>query len=270
MQRKYLEHLMHIDDGLEYNMPLILSTTEGLPVKSRFQLFDLYGRGGFSTNTIKFQYVRSSLLFDLNATVSTSYPGSGTTWTDLSGNGYNGILTNGPTYSSANGGSIGFDGTNDTVDITGVDLQRNFSLEAWVNFAQLSSEGIFGQGTATSNKGLHIRQDNTTTTTFNMYFNDYSVTTSPIITDRWYQYVFTYNHSSPFTKQIYRNGVLLGASGTLSQYAGSGTLRLGATFSSGISEQLSGSISIARGYSKILSAAEVSTNFNGFRHLYGV
>lgn len=42
-----------------------------------------------------------------------SYPGSGTTWFDLSGNGNDGTLTNGPTFNSE--GFISFDGTNDYV-----------------------------------------------------------------------------------------------------------------------------------------------------------
>lgn len=254
-------------------MPLTIATTTVTSQRTgKFELIDLYGRGNFKSNVVKLQYTRDALLFDLNATISASYPGSGTTWTDLSGNGYTGILTNGPTYSSANGGSIVFDGTDDSVNIIGLDLQRNFSLEAWVKFDQLSSEGIFGQGTNSTNNAIGVRQDNSTTTTFYMYFNDYAATTTNIVTNQWYHYVVTYNHSSPYTKQIYRNGVLIGTSGAQSQYAGSGDFRIGQTYgpSVGNSEPLSGSISIARGYSKILSATEVSTNFDGFRHLYGV
>ena len=61
------------------------------------------------------QIVTSGLVLLLDAGDQASYPGSGTTWTDLSGNGNNGTLTNGPTYSSANGGSLIFDGSNDYV-----------------------------------------------------------------------------------------------------------------------------------------------------------
>ena len=57
--------------------------------------------------------VTSGLVLALDAADRNSYPGSGTTWTDLSGNANNGTLTNGPTFNSANGGSIVFDGTND-------------------------------------------------------------------------------------------------------------------------------------------------------------
>lgn len=249
-------------------MPLTILNRTGA---GKLELLDLYGRGSFTTNTIQGQYIRESLLFDLNATVSASYSGSGTTWNDLSGNGYNGTLTNGPTYSSANGGSIVFDGTDDTVNITGLDLRRNFSLEAWVRFNQLTSEGLFGQGVGSTNAAIGVRQDNSTNTFFFMYFNDFTATTTNIVTGQWYHYIVTYNHDSPFTKQIYRNGVLIGASTTgQSRYTGTGTFRIGATYSSGVSDQLNGNVSIARAYSKILSAVEVSRNFNGFRHLYGV
>ncbi len=59
--------------------------------------------------------VTSGLVLALDAGNTKSYPGTGTTWTDLSGNGYTGTLVNGPTYSSSNGGSIVFDGSNDYV-----------------------------------------------------------------------------------------------------------------------------------------------------------
>ena len=64
--------------------------------------------------------VTDSLVLALDAANTKSYPGSGTAWSDLSGNGYNGTLANGPTFSSANGGSITFDGTNDYISKTRV------------------------------------------------------------------------------------------------------------------------------------------------------
>mgnify|MGYP006280322525 CR=1 FL=1 len=56
--------------------------------------------------------VTNGLVLCLDAGNRKSYPGSGTTWTDLSGRGNNGTLINSPTYSSANGGSIVFSGIN--------------------------------------------------------------------------------------------------------------------------------------------------------------
>jgi hypothetical protein len=63
------------------------------------------------------KYIKSKLVLNLDASHLGSYPGSGNIWYDLTDNGNNGTLTNGPTYSSGNGGYIDFDGTNDFVTI---------------------------------------------------------------------------------------------------------------------------------------------------------
>jgi hypothetical protein len=73
--------------------------------------------------------ITQNLVLCLDAGNPKSYPGSGTTWTDLSGNGNNGTLTNGPTYSSANGGSIVFDGSNDYVSGSIPPLTGNYTIE---------------------------------------------------------------------------------------------------------------------------------------------
>jgi len=79
--------------------------------------------------------VTDGLVLCLDAGNTKSYPGSGTTWTDLSGNGNNGTLTNGPTYSSSNGGSLVFDGVNDFVDISNsfqVSTSQVYSALFWI------------------------------------------------------------------------------------------------------------------------------------------
>lgn len=81
--------------------------------------------------------VTDGLVLNLNAADPNSYPGSGTTWIDISGNGNNGTLTNGPTFSSGNGGVIVFDGVNDYVAITNSSTinpnNGSFSIVCWVN-----------------------------------------------------------------------------------------------------------------------------------------
>jgi hypothetical protein len=62
--------------------------------------------------------IESGLVLCLDAANKNSYRGSGTTWTDLSGNGNNGTLTNGPTFSAGNQGSIVFDGVDDYVEVS--------------------------------------------------------------------------------------------------------------------------------------------------------
>jgi hypothetical protein len=58
--------------------------------------------------------VTDGLVLNLDAAKVDSYPGTGTTWRDLSGNNNNGTLTNGPTFSGiGKQAAIVFDGVDD-------------------------------------------------------------------------------------------------------------------------------------------------------------
>lgn len=78
--------------------------------------------------------VTNGLVLALDAAKKDSYPGSGTVWRDISGNGNNGTLTNGPTFNSGNGGSIVFDGVDDYVEyglITQMSNLINITVSYW-------------------------------------------------------------------------------------------------------------------------------------------
>lgn len=77
--------------------------------------------------------VTTGLILSLDAGNIKSYPGSGTTWNDLSGNGNTGTLINSPTFSSGSGGSIVFNGTNNYVN-TGLDLSWNNINSVTISF----------------------------------------------------------------------------------------------------------------------------------------
>ena len=59
--------------------------------------------------------ITDGLVLYLDAANPYSYVSGSTVWNDISRGGNNGTLINGPTFSSANNGSIVFDGTNDYV-----------------------------------------------------------------------------------------------------------------------------------------------------------
>lgn len=61
--------------------------------------------------------VRDGLVLHLDAANPKSYPGSGTVWSDLSGNGNHGTLVNGVGYSGDNNGSMIFDGVDDYISL---------------------------------------------------------------------------------------------------------------------------------------------------------
>lgn len=78
--------------------------------------------------------IENGLVLCLDAANRQSYAGSGTTWRDLAGSN-NGALINGPTFNSANGGSIVFDGSNDQVDCGDIDIlggATSATFEVWV------------------------------------------------------------------------------------------------------------------------------------------
>jgi len=113
-------------------MPILISNTGlggGLKV---------YGNttGGFKARYLSI--VTSGLVLNLDAGNPLSYPGTGTTWFDLSTSNKNGTLVNGPSFDSANGGSIVFDGTNDYVNVatfTSLSDVSQFSYSAFLNFS---------------------------------------------------------------------------------------------------------------------------------------
>ena len=103
-----------------------------------------------------------------------------------------------------------------------------------------------------------------------MYGNDTDFTVSTS-TGVWYHMIFTYNNSSPYTKGFYLNAVA--QSGTAvsgpSAYTGSGIFRLGATYSTG-GAYGNGYFQGVKMYNRILTADEITTNFNALRGRFGI
>ena len=82
--------------------------------------------------------VTSGLVLCLDAGNPKSSPGSGTAWTDLSGNGNTGTLTNMEVpgdYSTTNGGALTFDGVDEFVQINNPTTfhNQNFTISVWIN-----------------------------------------------------------------------------------------------------------------------------------------
>lgn len=111
--------------------------------------------------------ITNGLVLALDAADRNSYSGSGTSWIDLSGNRSNGTLTNGPTFSASNGGSIIFDGVNDLVSLTNTTkLQftnlQPYSISAWVYWTETTNvvSAVFSYSTSTSPyRGYYLSLD---------------------------------------------------------------------------------------------------------------
>ena len=210
--------------------------------------------------------VLNGLVLYLDAANIKSYPGSGTTWTDLSGRGNTGTLTNGPTYSSANGGSLVFDGVDDYVSGS-IPTINSWSMTLWYRSTDITSNPVFYPFSGTPATGLGFGGTFGVTTNNRWYFldgtNALSSANTAVTTNIWYYLVVT---KSSTTYNLYTNGSLslttTGVDVSLTQY-NLGRRGDAVWYSKG-------NIAQASIYNRALSAAEVSQNFNALRGRYGI
>ena len=213
--------------------------------------------------------IESGLVLCLDAANRKSYSGSGNTWNDLSGSGFNGTLTNGPTFGSADGGSIVFDGTNDIVTTTYVST-NTYTFSAWFKTNVVSSGFRNIISIPTPNYSLVLLDDDTSNLGFwtNDALSGSALSTPTISTNTWYNVVFVREGNSiTGGYKAYLNGILYGNANT-------GTWSTTASLSVGgrtdVSQPLNGNISQVLIYNRALSALEVSQNFNALRGRYGI
>jgi hypothetical protein len=234
--------------------------------------------------------IRTGLQLFLDAGNTSSYPGSGTTWTDISGNSRNGTLTNGPTFSSGNGGSILFDGSNDYVGGTGIDNastslngQSATSISFWLKRTAISGSGnrtFLGFSNTSGSHKIIISFNNTDKLVVGVRSNVEALQTKTTVnsftsTTAWYHVVATISLSSN-TINIYVNGVLESSTGTISFFQttfANGTTatnnRIGSELAGGTTN-FNGNIAQVLLYNKVLSATEISLNFNYQKNKYGL
>ena len=220
--------------------------------------------------------ITQNLVLCLDAANTKSYPGSGTTWTDLSGGGNTGTLTNGPTYSSANGGSFVFDGSNDGVQLAGTNLSLNqMTISSWNYSSNFNQNGFMFE--KTTNGSVNTQYSLFYNGANNLYYRTYglsttdlvlSSTTSYVINNQWNNVVATWDGTN---KRIYVNGVLRATSATLTGTVTQNTT--GAAFIGiygGGGYPFNGRIAQTQIYNRALSAAEIQQNFNATRSRFSI
>ena len=216
--------------------------------------------------------VTDGLVLALDAGNTKSYPGSGTTWTDLSGNGNNGTLTNGPTYSSDDGGSIVFDGDNDFINgvhNSQLNITGDITVECWFRVTNTRSDWvrIFGKGDSTNRTvGFWYNQPSSVflyqrygTSDMNAQYN------ATVSLNTWYHMVGT---SSSNNHTLYLNNVVRATSTTGTTFASS-TDPYKVGYGS-IHTYHIGNVSNCRIYNRALTAEEVQQNFNALRSRYSI
>lgn len=211
----------------------------------------------------------------LDAANTSSYPGSGNTWFDISGNGNNGTLTNGPTFDSNNSGSIVFDGTNDYIshgNVRSLDFQaRNFTIDFWMRptaWNDGSSRTILDKKTSDNTRGWVIYNDGGQGTKINARLagtNSFFSTTS-VTVNTWQHWTLVRNGT---TLYWYYNGIQDANTGT-----SSASLIDTSTFDIGYGARrgsyFKGNISVVRIDNSALTALEIKNRHNDICGRYGI
>ncbi|CAB4157759.1 Concanavalin A-like lectin/glucanases superfamily [uncultured Caudovirales phage] len=217
--------------------------------------------------------VTNGLTLYFDAANVKSYPGSGTAWKDLTGSGVTTTLTNGPTYSSANAGSILFDGINDVANATTSIIDRadgqEITVSSWIKPARTSGQysivctnrsndasiynWILYQHTSDGALAFHGDNQNKSSyvPTINVWINVTNTVTSTGVSTLYINGVSTF----VVTGFTYGNGT-------------PGRFGIGAN--PGASEAFQGNISQVSIYNRALTQAEITKNFNALRGRYGL
>jgi hypothetical protein len=217
--------------------------------------------------------VRNGLVLELDAGQRSSYPGTGNTWYDVSGNSLNGTLTNGPAFSGIGAtSSIVFDRSNDYVNVGDSSLLSTFTgmtLEIIVKYTSTNDQ-IFVQkwNYALGNDGYTLELLSSAIVgacySGGGTYLFTSVSNYPI--NNIYHIVFTLNGS---TQTMYINGVLVAtnSSGSVPITAGK-NLMIGQRSSAGT--YFGGNNYLTKFYNRGLSAYEVKQNFDYYRTRYNI
>ena len=218
--------------------------------------------------------VTDGLVLCLDAANKRSYPGAGTTWTDLSKQGNNGTLTNmTDNFSTDGAGSLTFDGTDEYVQEVGsasnlLHELSSLTISFWANVSAYQANGTIAERFITSshsatqassnweiglyndNKNLVFRTSNEITEASN---------SSSISLNRWYNIVYLL--SGGYGKFIVNNEELANQTNNAISIQMTKTWKIG-----GLSTRhFNGKMAIVSFYNRALSAAEIKQNYNATR-----
>lgn len=226
-------------------------------------------------------FTTDGLIVNVYAGDSSSYPGSGTTWFDLTASSYDGVLTNGPTFST---NKFAFDGVDDTVAFSSYathKIANTFSYEFWATpttTITINSEattgitGISGQrfikyptqegsargaGVSVGINGVMVYLHGDNEISPPLAWSGTLSSTTPT------HLVVTFDNKSP---KLYVDGTLVRSGLTAPE-----TIYGGFDYVGGfIYGKFQGDIYLGRFYNKVLNATEIANNYNYFTSELGL
>jgi hypothetical protein len=210
-----------------------------------------------------------------------SYPGSGTTINDLSGNGRNGTMSN----ISFTSPYFTYNGTSSQVTIADNALLEpgsgSWTMEVWVNQSVSGGDVVLGKF---DNGGLAQDVSYSIRTTGTAYYSQIgsgsgsgptlyvNSTTYTGTLNTWYQIVYVFKNGATKTLETFVNGTSVGSvNHSLSSILNTNnSIYLGSYNGGEYSQWFDGKIGITRLYNTSLTSAEVLQNFNADKSKYGL
>jgi uncharacterized repeat protein (TIGR02543 family) len=222
-----------------------------------------------SSSAITTSPVTSGLRLSLDAGDLESYYGSGTTWTDLSGNSRNATWQAAPTFSNANGGTFNLNGTTQFATTSSI-ASDVFTVEVWARFNALNNDyACLATNVYTGDKinyAICFWGDSRIRAGYHQagtgWVGGQTGTFTPVI-GTWYQFVYTVGKSGAnYIGTLYVNNTAITGttSSTIAPGSDAAGMRIGRRWDSG--EYINGSIPVVRIYNRALSTAEISQNYN--------
>jgi hypothetical protein len=227
----------------------------------------------------------SGLVMYIDASMPSSYAGTGTSITDISQSAQVGTLTNGAGYSSVNGGVFTLDGVNDYINMGNSELLQPYSsrtVQIWAKISPSSVGYLYltGNSSTGQNQVSMVYQDsgligyvcnNAGQYAGSTIANQGHIGTGGVggfgsNANIWVLYTYSYSSSS---QKAYVNGTLTYTrSNPYSPSAITGNTLIGAGTSVAI--PMKGSIGSVSIYNRQLSNAEVLQNFNATKSRFGL
>ena len=215
--------------------------------------------------------VTNGLVFYVDAAKRESYPGTGTTWYDLSGNGYNLTLTNGPTWNSsgyfANDADSYFTGAGGGNIPTGND---NYTMLVWARQTTQwgSSGGLISIGGYNVTNQSNALRTNSTVGHFRHYWwgNDLDLlnNNAGLALNEWFTVAASFDGT---TRRIWVNGISRASDGATGHDVQSTTIQVSKTVGT---EYQEGDIAVAVIYNRALSSDEMIQNYNALKGRFGL
>lgn len=228
--------------------------------------------------------IRTGLVLNLDASTPESYPGSGNTWYDLSGNNRHGTLNNSPAFNTIAGGALSFNASNTYVSLGNIGTIGNFqTIEVWfystsvTNYKNICDMNYNTYFPNQGNAGPRLEQSSVATlnsgwawsgNTSNNSIYQGQATAYTLYANNWYNAIFVNNNG---TVTAYLNNIAISTSGSpngfITTYA---DVNIGRGFSLDSSRYFGGYISIFRIYNRALTSLEVEQNYNIQKGRFGL